>query len=183
MEGNAYQKERPIKGVDAEAIDSTIQGLLKAGVFARATEGFTQYCANLNCVSKPSPTDNDFGKVQAYLNRINHHHVPKTRAAIDFRDLNRLIAQKPAQVMPGLKDLKNKLPRKAIASQLDLRQMYFSIPVAHSSRKYFNFWYRGTVYCHRRLPMGVSLSSFVGLQVTNITYSNENLETFLQIKS
>ena len=30
--------------------------------------------------------------------------------------------------------------------------------------------------------MGCSLSSFVGSQVTNITYSNENLETFLQMK-
>ena len=30
--------------------------------------------------------------------------------------------------------------------------------------------------------MGCSLSSFVGSQVTNITYSNEHLTTFLQIK-
>ena len=30
--------------------------------------------------------------------------------------------------------------------------------------------------------MGVSLSGFVGLQVTNITFSNENLGTFLQMK-
>ena len=30
--------------------------------------------------------------------------------------------------------------------------------------------------------MGVSLSSYIGLQVTTITYSNENLDTFLQMK-
>ena len=58
----AFQKERPIKGVDAAAIDDTIQGLIRAGVFTKATEGHTQFCANLNCVSKPSPSDTDFGK-------------------------------------------------------------------------------------------------------------------------
>ena len=156
--------------------------MLRVGVFAKATEGFTDFCANLNCVAKPSPTDNDFGKVQAFLNRINHHHVPKTRAAIDFRDLNKLIVEKPIQLMPSLKDLKTKLPKSAFATQLDLRQMYFSVPVSPASRKYFNFWYRGSVYTHKRLPMGCSLSSFVGCQVTNITFSNEHLSTFLQLK-
>ena len=80
---SAFQKERPIKGVDASAIDDTIQGLIRAGVFIKATEGHTQFCANLNCVSKPSSSDTDFGKVQIYLNKINQHYVPKTRATIE----------------------------------------------------------------------------------------------------
>ena len=108
--------------------------------------------------------------------------MPKTRAAIDFRDLNKLILQKPAQAMPGIKDLKRILPRKALASQFDLRQMFFCVPVAHASRKFFNFWYKGVIYCHTRLPIGVSLSSYIGLQVTTITYSNDNLDSFLQMK-
>ena len=74
---SAYQKERPIKGIDKAAIDVTIQGLIGAGIFSKATEGHQQYCANLNCVAKPSSTDNDFGKVQQYLNKINHHAIPK----------------------------------------------------------------------------------------------------------
>ena len=75
----AFQKERSIKGVDAEAMDDTIQGLLRAGVFTKTTEGHTQFCANLNCVSKPSPSDTDFGKVQTYLNRINQQAVKLTQ--------------------------------------------------------------------------------------------------------
>ena len=60
--------------------------------------------------------------------------------------------------------------------------MFFSIPVAHNSRKYFNFWYDGEIFTHNRLPMGVSISSWVGQQVTSITYSDINLTIFLKLK-
>ena len=179
---SAFQKEHPIKGIDKAAVDETIQGLIRAGVFSKATEGHQQYCANLNCVAKPSSSDTDFGKVQQYLNKINHHTIPKTRAAIDFRDLNKIIIEKPSQAMPGIKDLKRILPRKALVSSFDLRQMFFSVPVAHDSRKYINFWYQGVIYTHNRFPMGVSLSSYIGPQVTSITYSDDNLNNFLQMK-
>ena len=93
----AFQKERPIKRINRAAIDETIKGLIGAGILSKATEGHQQYCTNLNCVAKPSSTDNDFGKVQQYLNKIQNHAIPKTRAAIDFCDLNRIIIEKPCR--------------------------------------------------------------------------------------
>ena len=34
---SAFQKEHPIKGIDKAAVDETIQGLIRAGVFSKAT--------------------------------------------------------------------------------------------------------------------------------------------------
>ena len=75
---SAFQKERPIKGIDRQAINETVLGLIKAGVFSKATEGHKTFCCNLNCVAKPSSTDHDFSKVQHHLNRLHNHTVPKT---------------------------------------------------------------------------------------------------------
>ena len=60
--------------------------------------------------------------------------------------------------------------------------MFFSIPVAHNSRKFFNFCFDGEVFTHNRLPMGVSISSWVGQHVTNISYSDVNFVNFLKMK-
>ena len=75
----AFQRECPVKGIDRQAIDYTIQGLIKAGVFSKATEGHRIYCSNLNCVAKPSSTDHAFVKVRQDLNKIHNDTIPKTR--------------------------------------------------------------------------------------------------------
>ena len=81
-----------------------------------------------------------------------------------------------------MKDFKNILPPKILVSSYDLRQMFFSIPVAHDSRKFFNFWFDGEVLTQNRLPMGVRNSIWVGQRTTNITYSDVNLVNFLKMK-
>ena len=148
-----------------------MEGLLNAGIFTRAAEDLHLFCANINAVPKKSFENDDFSKTQLHLNKIQNIHPAKTRLAIDLRELK----------LPTITDVKNLIPDNAITSQLDVRQMFFSIKIKPDSKKYLNFWWHGVQYTHNRLPMGCKISSWVGQRVSEATFSDINLKEFLKL--
>ena len=177
----SFEPPRKLKQVDEEQIYDTMDNLIKVGIFSKARTGLNSFASNLNLVDKPEADVQNYGKADKYLNKQNNIKGNKGRATIDMRGLNKIIIESPKIELPTLEFLQSKV-RNCHVTSLDLTQMFFSIPLSEESKQYCNFWYRGQLYTHNFLPQGCKLSPFIGQKAQHLTFSEERLRDFLNLK-
>jgi hypothetical protein len=158
-----------------------MQSLISEGVFAPADlqEGF---CSNINAVSKPEANRTHLGKADSHIAKQQGIKLNKQRITLDLRGVNLCMPVDPKITLPSYKSLAGQF-KDCICSSFDLCAMFYAIPLAYSSQHKTNFWYDGQVYKMMRLPMGIRNAVYVAQKATLLTYSDKNLDIFLDEKS
>ena len=154
--------------------------LLKEGIFSLAdVQG--EFASNLNAVPKPQPNQISLGKATAHVNRQLGIVKNNQRLCIDLRGLNQSMPKEGKLVLPSYKTLAVQFSN-CHCSQFDLTAMYWSIPLKYSDQHKSNFWFAGQLYKMERLIMGARNSCFIAQRAILLTFSQENLEIFLEEK-
>ena len=143
--------------------------------------GTNRFCANLNCVAKPSIDHLEYTKADKMINRSLGIIGNRNRICIDMRSLNDILGEVPIVKLPKTDQLKG-CAYKSYLSSFDLTQFFYGIKLAQESKQYCNFYYDGAVYTHSCLPMGLKSSPFWAQSVSERIFSDENLIKYCEQK-
>ena len=181
----AYQKERKQNLLQIEGVRSTLDELEKNGVFEPSGAGHEDFLANLNIV--PKVTDSSqirfLTKADKFVKKHTQNNISNDatawRATFDFSTLNDCLMEVGKLSLPTISEVQQKV-RSCFCSSIDLKNQYFSIRLTNESKSYTNFYHKGTVYCHKVLPMGLSVSPFLAQSAMRWTFSTAVFKKFLQ---
>ena len=158
-------------------IDPIMQSLIAEGVFAPADlqQGF---CSNINAVSKPEANKTHLGKADAHIAKQKGVKLNNQRITLDLRGVNKCMPVDPKITLPNYKSLAGQFC-DCICSRFDICSMFYAIPISYTSQYKTNFWYNGQIYKMQWLPMGIRKAVYVAQKATLLTYSDANLDIFL----
>ena len=97
--------------------------------------------------------------------------VPKPvgwRPIINLKRLNKLFIDCPHFRMDTVKDVALLLRPGDWAASIDLKDAYFHVPIAPSSRRFLRFGWKGRMWQFRVLPFGLCLAPLVFTKVTKV---------------
>ena len=183
----AFQKERRQNRAQEEAITKTVEGFTESGLFEPSPSQHEKYCANLNIV--PKIVDGSelrfLTKADKYIAKHTNKELQNQstgfRAAIDLTTLNSIIPDTGKLSLPSISEIQTKT-RDCLVSTIDLSNQFFSIHLEPSSRSKTNFYFRGKVLRHTRLPQGLKSSPYLATQAMNYTFGKMVFRKFLQEK-
>ena len=163
-----------------EEIRPLMEELVKRDIFSPAdVQG--DFASNLNAVSKPQGNTIILGKADQNILRqqgINKNHQ---RLCIDLKGVNEVMLPEAKFTLPSYKTLVAQFSN-CYCSQFDLTAMYWSIPLKYADQFKSNFWFDGRLWKMNRLIMGARNACYTGQRAALLTYSQENLLTFLKEK-
>ena len=183
----AVQKERRQNRAQEEAITKTVEGFIESGLFEASTSQHDKFLANLNIV--PKIVDGSELRFLTKADKFIAKHSNKElenqstgfRAAVDFTTLNDQIPDTGKLSLPSISEIQTKT-RDCLVSTADLRNQFFSIHLEPSSKSKTNFYFRGKVLRHTRLPQGLKSSPYLATQAMFWTFSKMVFRKFLQEK-
>ena len=183
----AVQKERRQNRAQEEAITKTVEGFIESGLFEPSTSQHDKYLANLNIV--PKIIDGSelrfLTKADKYIAKHTNKELQNQstgfRAAVDFTTLNDTIPDTGKLSLPSISEIQTKT-RDCLVSTIDLRNQFFSIHLEPSSKSKTNFYFRGKVLRHTRLPQGLKSSPYLATQAMYYTFGKMVFRKFLQEK-
>jgi hypothetical protein len=79
--------------------------------------------------------------------------------------------------LPTISEIQQKT-RNCISSQIDLKNMFFSVELEEDSKSKTNFYWKNRMYCHNRLGQGLSVSPYISAAAMNYTFSDSVLDRF-----
>ena len=90
-----------MKTADVEMIVPVMEKSIAAGIFEKNNVGTNRFCANLNCVAKPSIDNLEYTKADKMINRSLGIIGNRNRICIDMRSLNNILGEVPIVTLPN----------------------------------------------------------------------------------
>ena len=98
------------------------------------------------------------------------------RFCVDYRDLNK-VTRKDAYPIPSMNSILDKLRRARYLTKMDLKQVYYQIPMEPASRKYTAFAVPGSgLWQFRRMPFGLTNAPMTFQRLIDSLFGPETFE-------
>ena len=94
------------------------------------------------------------------------------RLCLDFRALNTILLAPTKTILPSLPDIRS-FCRHKILTSLDLKDMFFSIPLSSAAQNLTNFYFRNNIYKMKRLSMGIASSPWFGMHAMRLCFNKD----------
>ena len=179
----AVQKRRPLHRQALTSIKKSLDPLFDAGVFIQSTGGHNKFMSNLNAVAKPTSSVRAASKADKYLDKLSNKNEKDItyRATQDLREINSVLIDSPTVALPSLTEVQDKI-RGMRVSQLDIKDMYFHIPITRQSQELTNFYFGEQIVMSTRLCQGLKCSPFWAQKALAYTLHDDVLLEFLAKK-